>query len=139
MDSQKNDDAARCFSASMNGEIFEIFISGEYTMESLVTMKEKINDMAVAEKVKKMLVDVRDTKADIGYSETYLLAMMTPTYFDKIPTAIVHSPEHSHLARFYEDLINKNGIPMKFFTDIDDARKWLKNIRQKHQSFHLSK
>lgn len=130
MDSHKND-ATYCLSLSADGDICEIGIAGKLTMQDIVELKEKINEMAVLHKIEKMLIDVRDARAEIGYPETYLLAMMTPPYFEKIFSAVVYAPEYAHLALFHEELMTQNGIPTKFFTDIDEARNWLKKCKGK--------
>jgi hypothetical protein len=133
MDSQKKNDAAYNFSISENGELFEVVITGVLTMESVESLMVEIYDIFVLKNVKKLLIDARGVKANFGYAETYLIAVKNPSYFDDIPTAIVHVPEDSHLGSFHENILTKNGLPVKWFTEISEARKWLKKHEIKKQ------
>ena len=131
MDSQEKDDATYSFSTSENGELFEIFLTGVLTMDSIIELMVELYNISVLKNVKKLLIDARGVKANFGYVETYLIAVKNPPYFDDIPTAIVHVPEASHLGSFHENILNKNGLPVKWFTEISDARKWLKKHKRK--------
>lgn len=126
MDSHKNDDAAYSFATSENGEFFEVVLSGILTMDSIVGLMVELYNISLLKNVKKLLIDARGVKAAFGYAETYLIAVSNPSHFDDIPTAIVHVPEDAHLGMFHESILNKNGLPVKWFLDMDDAREWLK-------------
>lgn len=131
MESHKNDDAAYWYSTSENGEIFEVVITGELTMESIAGLMVELYDLSVLKNVTKVLVDARGVRANFGYAETYLIAVNNPSYFDEIPTAIVHVPEDSNMGSFHENIMNKIGLPVKWFLDIDEARKWLRKYKIK--------
>jgi len=131
MDSQKKDDAAYRVSASVNEGIFEIVINGELPSDSIQTLMNELNDSVISSKAQKVLVDVRNVKSHFGHAETYLLAIKNPSCFDTIPTAILHALDDSRLGSFHECLLRSNGLPVKWFTDIDKARKWLKRYKRK--------
>jgi hypothetical protein len=131
MDSQKKDDAAYSFSTSVKEGIFEIIINGELTSDSIPLLMKELNDAVISSKAEKVLVDVRKVQSHFGYAETYLLAVKNPSCFDKIPTAIFHDPVDSRLGSFHEDLMIKNGLLLRWFTDIDMARNWLKKLKRK--------
>jgi hypothetical protein len=139
MDSKKSEDAVYDYCTSIREGVFEIVVTGELTKGNIVGLMKELRDLVISKNPQKVLVDVRNMKSKFEYAEMYFIAVNIPSCFDKIPTAIVHHPKDSLAGSFHEDMMRKNGLTVKWLTGIDDARKWLKKFRQKHQSFRLSK
>lgn len=139
MDSEKSKDAVYDFCTTVSEGVFEIVVTGEITKGNIVGLMKELRDIVISKKPKKVLVDVRNMKSKFECAEIYFIAVNIPSCFDKIPTAIVHHPKDSLAGSFHEDLMRKNGLTVKWHTRVDDARKWLRKFKDKHQSFRLSK
>jgi 5-bromo-4-chloroindolyl phosphate hydrolysis protein len=111
--------------SSVNKEIVEFVITGKMTKDSVEEMKNKVYEIARSMKAKKMLIDIRGAEGRLGYTDTYILVTNVPSFFYDANTVFVDLPENAHLQKFHEHVAKITGIPMKWFTDPDDARAWL--------------
>ena len=127
MGSQMKKKSTYHISISVNEEIVEIVITGNVTKDSIGKLKNKVEAIAKSHSAKKLLCDVRALETRFGYAETYFRITESPTFFHNINIAFVDIPENSDLRAFHEYTSNNAGLSLKWFTDIDDARAWLKN------------
>jgi len=127
MGSQMEKKSTYHISTSVNEEIVEVVITGKVTKDSVGKLKNKVEAIAKSHNAKKLLCDVRALETRFGYVETYFRITESPSFFHNINTAFVDIPANSDLRAFHEFTSKNAGLSLKWFTDIDDARAWLKN------------
>ena len=116
-------------SSSVNDTILEIILTGEILESQINTMLKKFNAMVLASGVNYILMDVCAIKRRYGYAGAYeRVRSHPPEFYRKIKVAIVDLPENSDYRNFHETTARNAGINLKWFTDIDNARTWLKSI-----------
>ncbi|MBN1365053.1 MAG: hypothetical protein JW976_09650 [Syntrophaceae bacterium] len=115
------------YSISENEEIFEIVITGKVKSGYI----EKITDEVIAIKkeanLKKLLVDIRTIEGRFGYAESYFSVKKYSSSFHGIHIALVDIPEDAAWESFHERTAVSAGVSFRWFTDIDNARAWLKS------------
>ena len=113
-------------STDMKEGILEIVSAGEVTNDSVEIFTEKVQDIVKSSKTGKMLSDVRELKMPRVCTEAYSRIKKYPSFFCGT-TAVVDNPRHEDFQLFQEAVASIFGIEMKYFTDVDAARAWLKN------------
>lgn len=114
-------------SAAVHEGITEIVIKGEVEAKAVKKLIDEVCSIAKELSVKALLIDVRDLKGRFGSKEAYRLIRNYPADGSKIRTAVVDKPEHAHYEFFNETTIFKVGFPLRWFTNINAARVWLKD------------
>ena len=110
----------------MNGEIIEIVLTGEATDDCVENLKNEVNAIVNLMNPKSLLADFRTLKIPRVLSESFSSIINYPPLFH-VKTAVVDLPENAEFQNFYETVANNAGVKMKWFTDIDIARDWLKS------------
>jgi len=113
-------------STRINGEILEIVSAGEVPRDSVEIFTEKVQDIVKSSNTNKMLSDVRELKMPRVCAQAYSRIKKYPSFFCST-TAVVDNPRHKDFQLFQEAAASIFGIEMKYFTDADAARDWLKN------------
>ena len=116
-------------STSVNDGIIEIIITGEITNSTVDDLRNEVRTIAWSLNAKALLVDVRAVKERLGVTEAYYGVRSYPTDRSRISTAVVDLPEHETYQLFLETTAYNSGLRIKWFTNIDDARTWLKNMQ----------
>ncbi|MBN1365598.1 MAG: PilZ domain-containing protein [Syntrophaceae bacterium] len=111
--------------SSVKNEILEIVITGRVTKDYYKNMENEFNDILASTKIEKLLLDVRKVKGRVGYLEAYSRVRNYSAY-SHVKTAIVDIPENADFQDFQEKVAYGAGLSLKWFTDIDLARLWLK-------------
>lgn len=116
-------------SSSVNDGIIEIIITGEVTDSTVDDLRNEVRTIAWTLNAKALLVDVRAVKGRFGVFDAYYGVSSFPSDRPRISTAVVDLPEHEAYQLFLETTAYNQGLRIKWFTNIDDARTWLKNIQ----------
>jgi len=118
-------------STAMNEGILEIVITGEVTKYTVGMLHDEIITMITMNNdAKALLTDVRDLKGFTDeLSSAYYRARSIPSEIRKLPSAIVDRSVNSYHS-FYETTSANVGQKLKWFTEIEVARTWLKELIQ---------
>lgn len=109
-----------------NEGILEIVITGVVTRSCYENVENEFNTIVKSMTVRKLLLDVREVKGRVGYLDAYS-RVRNYSSSRHIKTAIVDIPENADFQSFQEAAAKKVGLFLKWFTDIDAARAWLKS------------
>ncbi|MGD0037178.1 MAG: hypothetical protein ABSC53_07795 [Bacteroidota bacterium] len=112
---------------SVNEGILEIIITGEVPMSAVDKLLNEVNAVGKAMNVGAELVDVRYAKGRFGFAESYFHVRDYPADSPIMKIAVVDLAENSDLQSFQETTAKNAGLSLKWFTDIDAARTWLKS------------
>ena len=107
--------------------ILEITLTGEITAYDVQKLQTEVIDIVISNNLKNILIDVCGLKGRFGYSEAYYRVRNYPSNIPKVNTAVVDIPEHADYESFHEITATNVGLSLKCFTDIDEARVWLKS------------
>ena len=115
-------------SSSVNEDILEIIITGEFAASAVEEIQNKVADIIQAKGLKNLLVDARAINGPrIGTIENYNAVRRPLPNIPKVNAAVVDLPENADKGEFLETTAQNAGHTLKFFTDIDAARTWLHN------------
>jgi hypothetical protein len=114
-------------STSVSDNIVEIVITGELSRNALDKVRADVKSILWDTKAKAILVDSRDVKGPHEIVEAYFRARSVPPEMKIVPTAIVEPSEDKDFHSFYEVTASNTGLTLKFFTDVEAARAWLKS------------
>jgi hypothetical protein len=112
--------------------ILKVVVTGEHsTSAARKAMMNEIIDIEKSANVKKQLVDLRNLKGRLSALEVYSLVRDYPEDRPRMIVALVDTPENAESASFHETTASNAGVVFKWFTDINEARNWLKNKPKK--------
>ncbi|MBN1366245.1 MAG: hypothetical protein JW976_15700 [Syntrophaceae bacterium] len=113
--------------SSVNDNVLEVIIKGDISsLNSHQTMLNEMLDIEKSANVNKQLVDIRKLKGRLTTIELYSLVRDYPADRPRMIIALVDTPEYAETASFHETTAFNAAIKLKWFTDIDKAREWLK-------------
>ncbi len=113
-------------STSVKDGILEIILTGEESQSTFEKMKIEIDNIIIKSIVKNILIDCRALRGRLGITKTYERVRSHPSEVYKVNIALVDLPEHADYQNFHETTALNAGMRFKWFTDVDDARTWLK-------------
>ncbi|MBN1998386.1 hypothetical protein JW935_12585 [candidate division KSB1 bacterium] len=113
-------------SCSVSEGIVEIVITGELTKDTIDNLHVDVIEIIRGKNAKAVLCDVRNLKGPQEIVAAYFRARSLPTDVKILPSAIVERPGNWDFKSFYETTSANVGHIMKWFTDIESARAWLK-------------
>jgi hypothetical protein len=115
-------------SSSVNESILEIIITGEFAASDIEELQNKVADIIQAKEAKNLLVDSRAINGPrIGIVENYTAVRRPFPTIPKVNVAVVDHPENADKGKFLETTAQNAGHSLKYFTDIDAARTWIKS------------
>lgn len=116
-------------SSSVRDEIVEIVITGEIPKNALDGLRVEILAILQETKAKAMLLDSRTAKGPTEIIDAYFRARSIPldVKINIKAVAIVEPAEHRDFQSFYETTAANIGLKLKYFTEIEPARAWLKS------------
>lgn len=114
-------------SSSENEGIAEIAIRGSLTTGSLDELHDEVIAIIRSKNVKAVLCDVRALKGPQELTDAYYRSRSIPPDIMKLPAAVVELPTNLNYQSFFETTAANAGLSVKWFTDVDAARQWLKN------------
>ena len=110
------------------GDHLFVRASGVRTRATVTAMTMEIFDAAFANRLSKVLIDVRELKGRLGIVDSYLLVTEV---FDKLrgkgvrKAAIVDEQVSSLRGWFLETVAHNRSFDIRVFTDQEEAREWL--------------
>lgn len=112
-------------SVYLNRDILEIIFTGELTRGS---HDKIVSDVvfAIRENGANVLIDISALKGRLGIADSYQCVRNLPSHIYNMHFAMVNINGQDELERFQETTALNAGIKVKWFTDIDAARAWLK-------------
>ena len=115
-------------SATINDGMIEIVISGEITKEGITTLHNESMTIVKEQKPGAVLYDVREVEGPSeNLADVYFRVRSLPPDIKKLPCAVVLQSENADYQSFYETTSANVGYAIKFFTDIEEARTWIKS------------
>jgi hypothetical protein len=114
-------------SASVNDEILEIILTGEESDITSERMRKEIDNIIIASNIKNVLIDVRVLRGRLSISGTYERVRNHAPEINHVKLAVLDLPENAEYQKFHENTACNAGLSLKWFTDINAARTWLKN------------
>jgi hypothetical protein len=114
-------------SISVNEGIVEIVITGELTKKTLDRLHAEVITIIRDKDAKAVLCDVRSATGPNEIIEAYFRARSIPSDVMILPSAVVDRSENWSYKSFYETTAANTGQLMKYFTDVEAARAWLKS------------
>ena len=114
-------------SSSVNEEFIEVVITGVVTDDFFEKVQAEINTVLASINATKLLVDVSALQVPRVFSEAYSRIIVTYPPLLHIKIALVDVPENAEYQKYHETMARNVGLSFKWFTDIDEARVWLRN------------
>ncbi|MBN1366003.1 MAG: STAS/SEC14 domain-containing protein [Syntrophaceae bacterium] len=114
-------------SSSKKEGIVEVALTGKVTKDTLEKVVKELYSILKPMKIKKLLADIRFLKMPREYITAYssVIENLPPL---RVKTAFVDHSKHADFQKkFNEIAANNAGVPLKYFTDINKARIWLKS------------
>jgi hypothetical protein len=116
-------------SSSVHEGILEIVITGEVAKDAVAGLMNEVFSMIRSMGARFLLVDVRAVKGRYGYAEAFLRVRSYPADVAQVNTAVVDTQENAAFESFHEMAAGNVGRSLKWFTEIEAARAWLKGRR----------
>ena len=110
--------------SSVNEAIHEIVITGKITEFDIPDLQKEIKSLCEID-AQRLLIDIRSLHPCVYRGMMYYIKCPET---DKGRTAIVDIPKNDQFKSFWEELTRHAPMKLKWFSDIDDARDWLKSI-----------
>jgi hypothetical protein len=125
-------------SSSVNEGILEIVFTGEVTHSTFENMLNETNAIIKANNAKKVIADFRGSENKTEPSQWYYYLRNYHHAILDIQYAVVDRPENE---KYKTATMNAGLTSLKWFTDMDTARKWIKgikenNIKRYHPDYH---
>jgi len=114
-------------STSVQEGITEITISGEVAENAVEKLQNDVLAILKSSRARNVVIDVREIKGRFGPIEAYFRVRSYPVERPIVNTAIVDLPENADFQTFHETTGRNAGLSMKWFTNLNDARTWLKS------------
>jgi len=111
---------------SVKDGIAEIAVSGVLKRIYYNKMQKELDEIVRKVNVNNILLDARSLDGRYGIAETYLRVRNYPPHVLEKRFALVDIAENADYASFHENTARNIGMDMKWFTDIEKARAWLK-------------
>jgi hypothetical protein len=119
-------------STSVNEGILEIVIAGEVTESTVNRLHTDVITIIQEKKPRALLIDISALKGCYeDFVAAYFRVRSIPPDVQKLPSAVVDLSKNVAFQSFYETTAANVGQSVKWFTDIETARAWLKSRLQK--------
>lgn len=121
------DETAYQIGVSWNEDILEIAITGQALKQNARKIALDIFKVFSEHRPGKVLINCTKVVGRLSTTDTYFHVRQYPSEHHQ-PTrlAVVDLPENESASSFQELAAANVGYPLKFFTDIDKAVKWLR-------------
>ena len=113
-------------SFSVNDGIVEIVLTGELNKHAIDMVHAEVIKILKENNAKAALADVRYAKGPQDITSAFFRVRNFPLEYRFWPLAIVDRPVNEEFKSFYMTTAANVGQSLKWFTDIDEARAWLK-------------
>ena len=113
------------------GDVLHVNLTGTRTRESIMAISKVIMKECVQHGTKKVLADVRAMDGHLKAISSYEIPnSFFPTIKDRsvlLKSAVVDLKESEHYFRYFESVVVNGGYTLRFFSDVDEAKKWLQD------------
>jgi hypothetical protein len=109
--------------------IFEIIMTGKLIEADHDRMSAEMTAIIKEAGANLVLVDIRGLHGRLSIIQTYLRVRNYPSHVYNTYIAMLDTQENVYYGSFYEDTAVNAGMKLKFFTNIDLARNWLKKAK----------
>ena len=111
---------------SWNEDIMEITITGHTSIHNAPEIAQDVINMMSEHRPDKVLIDSTKIVGRTSLVDTYFSARQYPIHRHRpAKLAVIDIPENRDYFEFHETTAANAGVPIKYFTDIDEAVKWL--------------
>lgn len=114
--------------SSVNEGIVEIIITGELSAEDIDNIRSKVIEIIRESDARGILTDVRAATGPHNIIDAYYRVRTFPPDIRTVPYAIIDTLEDQEYMLFFETTAANAGWRIKWFTDVESARIWLKSI-----------
>jgi len=111
--------------------ILEIVITGDMTKEAINMVHDEVMTVIRENHPKAVLADIRSANGPSDYTDAYYRVRSFPPEVSMLPLGVVDRPENWEFKSFFETTAANAGLSLKWFTDMEDTRTWLKSKIQK--------
>jgi hypothetical protein len=118
-------------STFMNEGVLEIAVTGKVTELNIPSLQEEFNSHRAAG-CYRLLIDISSIDESVDPSTLDYVRRPKRTIGK---TAVVDRPEHEQYKSFWEKLTSHTPMELKWFSDIDAARDWLKYTQRNRTKF----
>jgi len=116
------------FSITVNEEIVELVVTGKVTRDKITQLHKEILKCLEKEDIKALLIDLRAAQHDADtLAAAFFRVKSLPPNIRQVPSAIVDLNEDAAYISFYETAAFNVSQSLKWFTEIEVARKWLRS------------
>ena len=115
---------------SWNEDVLEIVITGQRSVKNAKEMAQDIFKILDEHRPNKVLVDSIKVSGRLEIAEIYFHVQEYPSPIERYrpkKVAVLDKPENKSLASFYEVAAANVFLPLKFFTNKNEALRWLVN------------
>lgn len=117
---------------SENDGILEVTITGKVKGSDVKKLQQEMQRFRNSFG-DKLLVDLHAVNDGQGYGDSLYYVRRPERPTGKV--AIVDLPVHEKYKQFFETAVMNTGMKVKWFTDIDEARTWLKSQNKNGPGF----
>jgi hypothetical protein len=121
------EDTSFRLSSSVNDGIVEIVFTGEVTKNTLDRVRAEVVTILRDNNAAAVLCDVSALTGPNDIVDAFKRVRSIPSDVASWPCAIVEPKKNREFQLFYETTATNIGQSIKFFTDIETARAWLKS------------
>ncbi len=111
----------------MRNGILKITISGRNTRQDADTITSNVIAELLKTRPSAVLFDVRKLKDRLDIADGFFRVRKLPPQLRKIKAALVDLEENKEYAEFFALTAGNAGYQIRFFTDLGQARTWLKS------------
>lgn len=114
-------------SITWNEDIMEIAITGQASKQNAHEIAQHAIKILSEHRPDKVLVDCTNLVGRLDLIDTYFHVRQYPSERHRpVKLAVVDIPENKGYFSFHETTASNAGVPIKYFTDSDEAVKWLR-------------
>ncbi|MFH2043619.1 MAG: hypothetical protein ABIK92_00550 [Pseudomonadota bacterium] len=107
----------------MNEGIVDIVVTGELSADDVDKLRSKVIEIIRESNAKGVLTDVRASTGPHKIVDEYYRVRSLPSDVRIMPSAVVDVPENQDYKSFFETTAANSGWRIKWFTDIESAKK----------------
>ncbi len=112
---------------SIRDGIIEITISGQCTSQNVGRLTGRIIKKLLKTRLPAVLVDLRKLRGRPDFGDAFFRVRQFPSELAEVRAALVDSEENREFAEFFSLTASNAGCNIRFFTDLLQARAWLKS------------
>lgn len=116
------------FTFQIEEEILIVKVSGQFTLKAALDVRDKAVRILREKQINRKILDIQEADLDVSVTDVYsFFRSFYAAYPVNFRHAYVTSAENYYpeIIAFCKTVAQNQGINVKWFTDIDEARAWL--------------